>query len=119
MTLGMNKKTFERYLARDGYACIHCGSTGDDLIPHHRRNRQAGGSKLRDVPSNIVVLCSQANGLLESSGTFAKLGRDLGWKLTAGQESKETPINIAGDWYLLDDNFGKVKVKGLDGFDSE
>ena len=114
----MNKKTFERYLARDG-GCVHCGSTGDDLIGHHRQNRGFGGSKLRDVPSNIVVLCSQANGLLESSGTFAKLGRDLGWKLTAGQESKETPIFIHGNWYLLDDNFARVQIKHYDRYITE
>ena len=115
-TPGMNSKTFERYLARDGGKCIHCDER-EALSPHHRANRGMGGSKLRDVPSNIVVLCSRANNLLESSGTFAKLGRDLGWKLTAGQVPSETPINIDGEWYLLDDNFGRVKVKGLEGFD--
>jgi hypothetical protein len=106
MTLGMTKKQFEKYLARDR-GCWHCSSTGDDLIPHHRQNRQAGGSKLRDVPSNIVVLCSQANLLLESNAEFAELGRKLGWKLRSHENPLEVPIFGHGGWWLLNDDFTK------------
>lgn len=107
----MNSKQFQKYLDRDG-SCPHCGTT-ETLVPQHRQNRGMGGSKLRDVPSNIIVLCAAYNGLIESSATHAKLAIDFGWKLTAGQDPKETPVMISGKWYLLDDNFGKVQVREL------
>lgn len=106
----MNSKQFSKYLERDK-ACPHCGSLGPDLIPQHRQNRGMGGSKLRDRPSNIIVLCSQANGLLESNATFASLGRAYGWKLTSGQNPSESPVMLSEGWFLLDDNFNKVRVK--------
>jgi hypothetical protein len=103
----MTKKQFQKYLERDQGGCWHCGSTGDDLIPNHRANRQAGGSKLRDVPSNIIVLCSKANGLLESNAAFAELGRKMGWKLRSHETPTEVPIFGHGGWWLLNDDFTK------------
>lgn len=107
----MNSKQFQRYLDRDE-GCCHCGTT-EGLAPHHRANRGMGGSKARDVPSNIIVICSLYNGLLESNYTQAQLGIAMGWKLTAGQDPKLTPVNILGRWFLLDDDFGKVEIKAL------
>lgn len=114
----MNKKLFQKFIDRDT-GCVHCGTTDDTLIPHHRANRGMGGNKSLDKPSNIVVLCSGANNWLESNYAFAQMGRDFGWKLTAGQEPEKTPVWIIDGWYLLDDEFGRVRVKGLDSFDSE
>jgi hypothetical protein len=107
MTPSMTKKEFQKYLARDR-GCWHCGSTGDDLIPHHRLNRGMGSKNSKaSEPSNIIVLCSQANGLLESNAKFAELGRKFGWKL----RSHETPTEVAifghGGWWLLNDDFTK------------
>ena len=114
----MNKKEFQKYLNRDK-ACVHCGLDDDTLVPQHRLNRGMGGSKARDVPSNIVTLCSEFNFLIEANSVQAGLARAYGWKLTAGQDPKRIPVFIRGDWWLLDDKFGKQEVKGLDGFDSE
>lgn len=111
--LMMNKKEFDKYLARDG-GCVHCGSINDTLIPHHRANRGMGGSKAKDVPSNIVVLCAKANNDLESSSGFATLGRHFGWKLVAGQVPSQTPIFIGSQWWLLNDKFGRVRAQPLD-----
>jgi hypothetical protein len=108
----MNKKQFDKYLTRDG-GCVHCGRADETLIPHHRANRGFGGSKALDVPSNIVVLCSQANLLLESNSTFAALGRSLGWKLTAGESPLTVPVNINGRWYLLNNDYQRVEVLPL------
>jgi hypothetical protein len=58
-------------------------------------------------PSNIVVLCSQANGLLESNAKFAELGRKLGWKLRQDETPTEVPIFGYGGWWLLNDDFTK------------
>jgi hypothetical protein len=108
----MNKKEFQKYLERDG-GCIHCGSTDDNLIPHHRSNRGMGGMKSKNNPSNIVVLCSEANFLLESNSAFASLGRSMGWKLTAGQSSDSIPVNAGGKWYFLDNNFGRFETSQI------
>jgi hypothetical protein len=105
----MNRKEFEKYLARDG-GCVHCGSTDTTLIPHHRSNRGMGGMKSKNNPSNIVVLCSEANLLLESNSAFAALGRAMGWKLTWGEPSESLPVNAGGRWYLLDNNYRRFEV---------
>jgi hypothetical protein len=112
MTLGkmMNKKSFDRFLARD-ICCSHCGTTDDTLIPQHRLNRGMGGSKVLDRPSNIIVLCSEANFLLESNSKFAELGRKFGWKLERGQEPDSTPVYMGNGWYLLDNEYGTRKVE--------
>jgi hypothetical protein len=108
----MTPKQFQKYLDRDG-GCIHCG-IDDAVSPHHRANRGMGGSKARDVPSNIVVLCSWMNGLVESSALHAHHARLAGWKLWSTEDPKRIPLwdaNIA-EWVLLDDKFGREIVPG-------
>ena len=106
MTRSMTKKQFQKYLERD-LGCWHCGTQGDDLIPHHRQNRGMGGSSVRDVPSNIIALCAEANLLLESNAGFAELGRKFGWKLRNHETPTEVPIFGHGGWWLLNDDFTK------------
>lgn len=110
MTPGMNKKAFDKFLARD-VCCSHCGTTDDTLIPQHRANRGMGGSKALDRPSNIIVLCSEANGLLESNSKFAELGRKFGWKLTRGQEPETTPVYMGDGWWLLDNDYNRTRIE--------
>lgn len=107
----MNAKQFQRYLDRDG-GCVHCGDR-DTAVPQHRLNRGMGGSKVRDVPSNIIVLCAVMNGLIESDAATAAQARSYGWKLTNGQKPAQTPFyDVLGRvWWLLDDQFGRTAVK--------
>ena len=109
MTLGMNKKTFQKFIDRDG-CCPHCGTDNDTLVPQHRANRGMGGSRSLDRPSNIILLCSEANHRLEVDFKFAQLGRELGWKLTRGQVPEFTPVLLADGYWLLDNNFNKTPV---------
>lgn len=71
-----------------------------------------GGSRGRDVPSNIIVLCSVLNGLLESDAGWAERARAYGWKLGPGDQSTEVPVwyPMAGESYVLDNEFGKTRV---------
>ena len=114
MTLGMtrlpvNKKEFQKYLKRDK-VCAHCGIDDDTLIPQHRANRGMGGSRSLDRPSNIIVLCSDANFQLEADAKFAEVGRVLGWKLTRNQVPEFTPVLMADGWWMLDNDFNRTPV---------
>lgn len=106
----VNSKQFRRYLDRDE-GCIHCGEL-EAVAPHHRLNRGMGGSKLRDEPANIVVLCSVINGLIESDAVWALIARQWGWKLRPYEDPLEKWIwySRVGEWYLLDNDYGRVSV---------
>ena len=112
----MTKKEFDKYLERDR-GCYHCGSTGDDLIPHHRANRGMGSKNSKaNQTSNIIVLCAEANGLLESDAEFAELGRKLGWKLRRYENPDEVPIFGHGNWWLLRNDYTKHLIQTPIGF---
>lgn len=102
----MKPKEFARLVARDGH-CLHCGET-EAIAPNHRANRGMGGKNAKaEVPSNLVVLCSIVNGLLESSSTWATLGKQYGWKLSSWQDPLTEPVfdTLSGEWRLLSDDF--------------
>ena len=105
----MTPKTFRKYLDRDWY-CWHCGREDGTLIPQHRLNRGSGGSKVRDVPSNIIVFCAEANSRAESDSRFAAECRVNGWKLSSWQNPLLTPVYdvMTRKWYFLDDEFGRT-----------
>lgn len=108
----MNEKQFRRYLDRDA-GCVHCGSDGPDVVPHHRLNRGMGSAKSRHVPSNIVAMCSLVNGWMEDSkGDGRAMIEAYGWKLRDGQDPRLTPVWNAhlNKWFLLDDDYGKEEV---------
>jgi hypothetical protein len=104
----MNKKQFDKFLARDKH-CYHCGISDDTLVPNHRANRGMGGSKTREKPSNVVVMCSVMNGLIESSSGLAEQAKWFGWKLESWEDPLTSPVYdfMLGNWYLFDDNYGR------------
>lgn len=103
----VTKKEFEKYLRRDFYHCLHCGINDGTLVPQHRLGRGMGGSKVRDVPSNIVVLCSDFNSRIESNYVAAAKAKRMGWKLESWQDPKQEPVwdCISGEWYVLADDY--------------
>ncbi len=110
----MKPKDFARLVARDGY-CLHCGET-DAIAPNHRANRGMGGSKAYDTPSNLVVLCSVMNGLIESDARWADLATRYGWKCSKWSSWRDIPVfdSVSNVWYLLDDDYGR-KMFALEG----
>jgi hypothetical protein len=104
----VNQKEFNRYLERDGHKCLHCGTT-EGLVPQHRRNRGMGGSKARNVPSNIIVLCSGFNGEMESDASKAHLAVAYGWKVAGMDEPLATPVYdvTAQGWFNLYDDYSR------------
>jgi hypothetical protein len=109
----MNAKEFAKYVARDGH-CVHCGEQ-EAISPNHRANRGMGGSKKRDRPANIVVLCSIMNGLIESDQRWTVMAREYGWKLSPWDDPLFVPVYDAtsGLWYLLDDEFGRERLENI------
>lgn len=103
----MTPKQFARYLERDG-GCYHCGDV-ETAIPQHRVNRGMGGSKKRDHPANIIVLCSLVNGLIESNAEWATKARTFGWKLSPWDDPAWVPVfdAVENKWWLLDDGFDR------------
>jgi hypothetical protein len=71
-----------------------------------------GGSKQRDVPSNLVVICSTLNFLIETDYSASVVARRYGWKLNSWDDPKAVPAcdRMSGKWYLLDDQYGRVEV---------
>jgi hypothetical protein len=104
----LNAKQFRLLQDRDGY-CLHCGET-ERLSPNHRAGRGMGGSKQLDVPSNIVLLCSRMNFLIESDPVMADLAREHGWKLERWQDPKSIPVKdlLTGKSWLLDDGWART-----------
>jgi hypothetical protein len=72
-----------------------------------------GGSKARDVPSNIVVLCSAMNTAIESNAAAAKESKFYGWKLETWQDPLTEPVydTQKNEWFLLDDKFHRKVVR--------
>lgn len=106
----MNGRQFARFLARDLHCPCGCVGYEDTLVPQHRINRGMGGSQLLDYPANILVLCSRANGLIESDPACATRARIYGWKLRPWENPLEQPFyDVAtSSWYLLDNHFNRT-----------
>ena len=107
----MKTTDWQQLLIRDGGYCLHCGET-EALSPNHRQNRGMGGSKLADVPSNYVLLCSWLNERIESSAHFRELAVENGWKVGKWDDWRKTAVFDActGEWYLLNDDWTRKVV---------
>ena len=103
----MKASELKKLRERDKW-CWHCGEV-NDLVPHHRINRGMGGSKVLDNLQNIILVCAEYNGLMESDADVAKSARELGHKVSKFSNSS-VPLfdNISQSWYLLDATGGKL-----------
>jgi len=107
----MNRQQFQRFIDRDQH-CPHCGTTDDTLVPNHRANRGHGGHKAGNQPANIIVLCADINGAIESNADWASLAREYGWKLRRHEDPLTTPFfDMAhGGWWTLDNDYGRKRA---------
>lgn len=107
----MNQKQFQRFIDRDGH-CPHCGTTDETLVPNHRANRGHGGHKAGNQPSNIIVLCSYMNWLIETDAATAAYAREMGWKLGRYADPLTTPVfdGATGTRWLLDNNYERKRA---------
>lgn len=109
----MKKTDFDKLMQRDG-GCVHCGEV-EAVAPNHRINRGMGGvgkNSPLNLPSNLVVLCSQLNGLIESDHRWHGLALKQGWKLNRW-DSTDTPFfhAMSNSWRMLDDDYSYTIVE--------
>jgi hypothetical protein len=106
----VNGRQFALYLARDMHCVCGCVGREDTFVPQHRINRGMGGSKTLDRPANVIVMCSSANGLIESNQTWATRARKYGWKLSRWDSPEDTPFfDLAtGTWNLIDNIYNRT-----------
>lgn len=104
----MKNSDIKKLRTRDTY-CWHCGTT-ETLVPHHRANRGMGSSKALDTLQNVILVCSDFNGRMESDAAVATWARDLGLKLSKFANPAEPVFdNYANSWFVLDEIGNKTK----------
>lgn len=101
--------------ARDGHRCAwHFEGWCDTetLAPQHRANRGMGGRKSLHRLSNLVWLCSEMNGLIESHAGVARKALERGIKISSHAEPSMVRVRHAvHGWVLLDDNGGITRIQ--------
>jgi hypothetical protein len=106
----LKNSDIQKLRKRDDH-CWDCGAT-ENLVPHHRANRGMGGSKIADNLQNVILVCAQYNGLMESDSATANRARDLGHKLSKFDSPAEPCFdNDSKIWYQLDLQGGKVRTE--------
>jgi hypothetical protein len=106
----MKNAQLNKLRKRDFY-CWHCGST-DTLVPHHRANRGMGSFKALDTLQNIILVCADFNGRMESDAAVATWARDLGLKLSKFANPSEPVFdNYAKLWFTLDEQGNKTETE--------
>jgi len=105
----VNAKDTRKLRARDLW-CWHCGES-ENLVPHHVQNRGMGGSKILDNLQNVILVCAEYNGRMESDALTAEYARDYGHKASKfsapGHPILDTTRRL---WYTLDTQGGKTEV---------
>lgn len=105
-------KTRRLVFERDGYECVHCGTT-EGLTIQHRASRGMGGSKAYNTLAHLIVMCAESNQRLESSAAFADLGRTLGWKIRRTDDPETIPVRYAsGDFWYINSRGTRILAEG-------
>jgi hypothetical protein len=101
----MNKREFNKLLKRD-ISCVATGYEGDRLIPNHRIGGMGGHRS--DDPTNLVLMDSITNGLLESDADWRRKALHYGWRLESWEDPSAEPFFHVGlrRWVLPDSFWG-------------
>lgn len=108
----LSAANMRRLMNRDGGRCLHCGKT-EGLVPQHRMNRGMGGFRPLEVPSNVILLCSEFNTRIEQDATAAEYARSRGWKLRqygVMPEAKAVYDQSTRRWYYLDNEWNRTNA---------
>jgi hypothetical protein len=96
---------------RDDFRCCHCGET-DAIGLQHRISKGMGGSRLLDVPSNLLTMCNISNAAMESDPLLATLARNNGWKLSRWDNPEGSVFYNVNDglWYTIDNLYARRRA---------
>lgn len=113
--MALNKKVLAALRKRDDH-CWHCGAGDEYLVPHHRKNRQAGGSKERENDiTNLLLICAYWNGIIESQAVHAYTARMYGQKLRSWEQTDKAVYDAYENrWYRLTPEGNKVSMTNDD-----
>lgn len=117
--MALNKFLLVKLRQRDATGCWHCGEDRiDNLVPHHRRNRGAGGrGKNLDHYQNLILVCPEYNGAMESLADVANLAREYRHKLSQWGTFDDPVFDVAQNrWYKLTVEGTKVAVEEVNTF---
>ena len=105
----MKASELKKLRNRDAW-CWHCGEI-NDLVPHHRANRGMGGFKALDALQNVILVCAEYNGKMESDAAIANRARELGHKISKfASPAQQVFDTVTKKWYYLDTEGGKRVV---------
>lgn len=90
---GPDRGTVEHVRWRDRDKCRRCHETGEQI--HHRKPRGMGGTRdpLINSTANLILLCQDCHGWVESNRTAA---REQGWLVSQHADPRYQPIDHEG-----------------------
>ena len=92
----------------DGLCAWHGDACDPDTrVPQHRQGGM-GGSKRKHRLSNIVILDSLTNGLIESDPDMAAEARRRGIKISQHDDPRHVPVTYPDGTYWLTDDGRRV-----------
>lgn len=101
--------------ARDGLRCAWHGENTRDgrcrpatLVPQHRQGGMGGRADKHRL-SNVVLICSWLNGIIEADPMWQAQAVDLGFKIADAAEPTREPIRHAAHGLVLLDDEGGVE----------
>ena len=113
----MNQKLRAAIQDRDVCCCVRCGHycLNEPHSVHHRQVKGMGGSKHRDHPANLIVLCGTGttgcHGYVHAHPTVSYR---LGYLVRSTTRPESAPVWAAGaEWVLLDDDYGLTPVRDI------
>lgn len=102
---GLTKKHVAALRVRDENRSAWTGEESDTLVPQHRANRGMGGSRKANTLSNVVLLESRINSLIESDPEWQAEAVRRGIKVSKFADPRMVPVEHAvhGLVWLTDD----------------
>ena len=106
----MKAADIRKLRARDPW-CWHCGNE-ENLVPHHIAGRGMGGSKIADNLQNVILICAEYNGAMESDAQTAEYARDMGHRASKFSAPGHPILDTTrSTWYTLDKAGNKTECE--------
>lgn len=105
---GPDLRTRQGVIDRDQRRCRRCSAPMAQI--HHRRPRGMGGSRhdpAINAPSNLVCLCVECHGWIESHRAESY---DAGWLVHRRHNPASIPLIVGESEIYLDDNYQATPV---------